>query len=360
MRSPRLSVVICSLNGADGVRRCLRALGAQSIRPALEWVVVDDGSVDSTSEVARALGAIVIRHSSNRGIAAARNSGINAASADVIAFLDDDCEPSPRWAETLLSGYRSDVVAVGGSIIPNPGRGLVSSYLTRHNPIQPQELELATSNNIGYRFWLYLRRQWQRTEPRGRRQVLAMPSANMSVRRQALLDIEGFDERIRFSGEDDDLCRRLSVAFPDSRLIVEPDAQVIHYFKPSLGDTLRRSRAYGQGSAAMFCKWPAVRPTLFPFPVAVVAALLGSFWFPPLAAVALLVPYLLYPQGLRNALARHQARSLFDPYFQLMQEACENYGFITGWWHCRKRFVGDHPMSLPGRGLDMSMDPDAQ
>ena len=354
--SPRLSVVICSLNGADGVRRCLRALGAQSIRPALELIVVDDGSIDSTSQVAGALGATVMRHSCNRGISAARNTGISAASADVVAFLDDDCEPCPGWAETLLASYDRDVVAVGGPVIPSSGPGLVVSYLTRHNPIQPQELELATDYNVPYRFWLYVKRQWRQAGPAHRRQVIAMPSANMSVLRQALLDIGGFDERIRFSAEDDDLCRRLSYAFPQSRLIIEPAAEVVHHFKPSLRDTLRRSRAYGQGSAVMFCKWPEVRPTLFPFPLAVAALLVASFWLPGLAAAALLLPHLLYPQGLRYAVARHHAPSLLDAYFQLLQEACENYGFATGWWHVRSRFGSAYTVSQPNPELHGSVD----
>jgi GT2 family glycosyltransferase len=357
--SPRMSVVICSLNGADGVARCLRALGAQSIRPALELIVVDDGSTDATSQVAGALGATVIRHGFNRGIAAARNTGVTAASAEVVAFLDDDCEPCPSWAETLLASYDRDIIAVGGAVIPNRGTGLVLEYLARHNPILPQELELASSNNIVYRFWLYTKRQWRRTELVHRRQVIAMPSANMSVRRQAVLDIGGFDERIRFSAEDDDLCRRLSHAFPDGRLIIEPAAEVVHYFEPSMRDTLRRSRAYGQGSAVMFCKWPQVRPTLFPFPLAVAALVVGAFWFPALAAVALLVPQLLYPSGLRDAVARRKARILFDAYFQLLQEACENYGFLTGWWHFRKLFGAGYPTSQPSAELDVSAATDA-
>jgi len=355
--SPRLSVVVCSLNGAEGVRRCLRALCAQSIRPALELIVVDDGSTDSTSEVARSLGAVVIRHNSNRGTAVARNSGINAASAHVIAFVDDDCEPSQRWAETLLASYDSDIVAVGGPVVPNSGFGLVSKYLSRHNPILPQELELVSSNKLLYRFLLYVKRQWRGTEPGGRRQVVAMPSANMSVRRQALLDIGGFDERIRFSAEDDDLCRRLSIAFPDSRLIVEPDAEVVHHFKPSLRDTLRRSCAYGQGSAVMFCKWPEVRPTMFPFPVVVVVLLAASLWFRPLIVAALLLPHVFYPQGLRCSITRRQAHSLLDAYIQLLQEGCEDYGFITGWWRFRKRFADDDPIDHRDRQLGVELDP---
>jgi glycosyltransferase involved in cell wall biosynthesis len=358
--SPRLSVVICSFNGANGVGRCLRALGAQSIRPVLEIIVVDDGSTDSTSQVANALGATVIRHRRNRGISAARNTGISAASAAVVAFLDDDCEPCPRWAEALLASYDSDSIAVAGPILPNAGPGLVLSYLGRHNPLLPQELDLASGNNVRYRFWLYVRRQWRPAEQRQRRQVMAMPSANMSVLRQALLDVGGFDERILFSAEDDDLCRRLSVAFPDGRLIIEPAAEVIHHFKASWRDTFRRSRAYGQGSAVMFCKWPEVRPTVFPFPPAVAALLTASVWAPALAPAALLLPHLLYPQGLRDAVARREPRSLLDAYFQLLQEACEDYGFVTGWWHFRKLFAEDQPIRSLRRDLDVSLDFDAR
>ena len=73
--------------------------------PSLEVIVVDDGSADATSETGRAHGAVVIRHRVNRGLAAARNSGLSAATAPVVAFLDDDCEPEPSWAQQLLSGY---------------------------------------------------------------------------------------------------------------------------------------------------------------------------------------------------------------------------------------------------------------
>ena len=357
---PRLSVVICSFNGADGVGRCLRALGAQSIRGALEIIVVDDGSTDSTSQVASALGAKVVRHTHNRGISAARNTGIRAASAAVVAFLDDDCEPCPRWAEALLASYDSRSIGVGGLISPNVGPGLVLGYLGRHSPLLPQELDLAASNNVPYRFWLYLRRQWRPAKPGQRRQVVAMPSANLSVLRQALLDVGGFDERIRFSAEDDDLCRRLTIAFPDGQLIIEPAAEVIHHFKASWRDTFRRSRAYGQGSAVMFCKWPDVRPTLFPFPLAVAAMLTASAWAPALAPAAVVLPPLLYPQGLRDAVARRRPRSLLDAYFQLLQEACEDYGFVTGWWQFRKRFAADQPIGGLGRDLDVSVDFDAR
>src|SRR5690348_2879056 len=84
MSGADLAVVICSLNGEAGVHRCLDALARQTIHGRLEVIVVDDGSTDATGDVARALGAKVIRHPVNRGLAAARNSGTRAASAPLV------------------------------------------------------------------------------------------------------------------------------------------------------------------------------------------------------------------------------------------------------------------------------------
>ena len=150
---PRLSVVLGSLNGATRLDRCLRALAAQTIRSSLELIVVDDGSTDSTSDVARAHGVVVLRHPTNRGVSAARNSGVSAASAPFVAFVDDDCEPDPQWAEQLLTGYEEDVVAVAGELVvgSSAGRGIMLSFLARHNPLAPQELDLVKSDRLHYR-----------------------------------------------------------------------------------------------------------------------------------------------------------------------------------------------------------------
>lgn len=350
--SPRLSVVIPSLNGASGLGCCLSALHAQTIGPDLEIIVVDDGSADATSDVARAAGAIVLRHASKRGAAAARNWGIGRATAPIVAFLDDDCEADPDWARTLLGSYQDDVVGLGGAIAVGSGRGFVLAYLARHNPLDPQELELSTSNKITYRFTLYLRRKWLARPPRGRRDVALLPTANFSARRAALLAIGGFDEQIGFGSEDDDLCRRLVRAFPAMRLVYDPDARVVHHFEPTLRDTLRRSRTYGRGSAIMHSKWPEVPPTFFPYPSLMLAVLGLSFAFPPLFALAALLPHVLYPKGLRIAVRERSPACLLDAYIELAQEASDNVGFVQGMWHFRNFKWGDPVSSIQPLGSE--------
>ena len=329
---PRLSVIICSLNGALGVDRCLRALAAQTIYSSLELIIVDDGSTDATSEVGRSHAATVVRHTANLGLAAARNSGLALASAPVVAFLDDDCEPKPVWAEQLLAGYQEGVLGVGGPIIPATRPGFTFGYLKRNNPLKPQEQNLAKSDDIRYRLGLYLRRQWATTEELSQREVYSFAGANMSFLRQALIHVGQFDERFRFGGEELDLCMRMRRAFPSDQLRFIPQAQVVHHFKPSMRDALRRSRAYGRGSARLYRKWPSMPPTFFPGPLLALTILLLSRRHRILTVAAAVFPHLLYPKGWRQAISSRSCASLLDAYILLAQEACGDVGFLEGLW----------------------------
>ncbi|MEO3784319.1 glycosyltransferase [Actinocorallia sp. B10E7] len=333
----RLTAVISSLNGAARIHRVLDALEAQTIRPELEIIVVDDGSSDGTADVARDRGATVFQHEHNQGVSGARNTGARTAKAPVVAFLDDDCAPPPGWAEALLSGYAEDVTGVGGPALPEGGRGFLARYVERNNRHQPQELELTRSHALPYRFFLYLRRQWVTREPPPVHDVYALTGSNMSFRREALLSVGGFDPAFRFGGEEEDLTRRLRGA-GHGRMRCVQAAWTFYRFEPTLRGLLRHSVAYGRGNALHYRKWPEVRPTVFPWPLLVLTLLAAGVFLPPLAAAGLLLPLGLYPAGLRNALRRRSLEPLADPYLRLLQEACENIGFAHGAWKYRRAF----------------------
>jgi glycosyltransferase involved in cell wall biosynthesis len=125
---PRVSVVAATRNRPELLRRLLHALNAQTIRAAdFEVVVVDDGSSDETPRVLsdpRVAGDLelrTLRHAESRGPAAARNWGWRESRAELVAFTDDDCVPTPTWLEALTdAAARNPGAIVQGRTLPVP------------------------------------------------------------------------------------------------------------------------------------------------------------------------------------------------------------------------------------------------
>lgn len=111
-----VSVVIPAYNRADLVGRAIRSALSQRPSPPAEIIVVDDCSSDATGDEARKFGVTVIRHDVNRGEAGARNSGMEAAQHDWVAFLDSDDEWLPEHLATLWP-RRNGHVAVSSTAL---------------------------------------------------------------------------------------------------------------------------------------------------------------------------------------------------------------------------------------------------
>lgn len=118
---PKITVVIPGYNEAPSIPCAIASVFKQTFQD-FEIIVVDDGSTDGTGDAVEALGDArvrLIRHPDNRGAAAARNSAINQAKGDFIAFLDADdewlpdklavqlaaMESRPAWAATCTAYY---------------------------------------------------------------------------------------------------------------------------------------------------------------------------------------------------------------------------------------------------------------
>lgn len=122
------SVIVCTYNRADLLPRALDSLLAQS-ETDWEAIIIDDGSMDGTKEVVNRYSAICNRfkyfqRSINRGIAAARNIGIQLASGRFITFLDSDDEYAVNHLavrkQILLSNPEVRMLHGGLRIIGNP------------------------------------------------------------------------------------------------------------------------------------------------------------------------------------------------------------------------------------------------
>lgn len=97
--SQSVSVVICAHNEERHLAGLLESLEDQTLSP-VEVIVVDDGSTDSTANIAEAAGARVLRLP-HRGPAVGRNRGVALAIGEVIVFADGDMRCSPHYVEAL-------------------------------------------------------------------------------------------------------------------------------------------------------------------------------------------------------------------------------------------------------------------
>ena len=125
---PGCSVIVCTRHRPDPLERCLASLAALE-GPDPEVIVVDNTAGDpGTAELASRAGARYLVET-QVGLSRARNTGINAASADVIAFLDDDAVADPAWLLRHSEALAEDsLIASTGRILPTTsenGRGLL-------------------------------------------------------------------------------------------------------------------------------------------------------------------------------------------------------------------------------------------
>jgi glycosyltransferase involved in cell wall biosynthesis len=121
MSAPRVSVVIPARDAEKTLTAALNALAGEAIDGGHEVIVVDNGSLDRTAELAAASGVVssVLRRARGDGPGAARNEGAAAARGSVLAFLDADCRPATGWLAAWVAAT-AEADLVQGPVIPEP------------------------------------------------------------------------------------------------------------------------------------------------------------------------------------------------------------------------------------------------
>ncbi len=111
--APTASIIVPTRLRAGYLDVALASIAPQAATAGAELLVVDDGPDEATRAVAARHGARYVAHGAARGLNAARNSGIDAAAADLLVFVDDDVEVRPGWLDALLAADAAAEPAVG-------------------------------------------------------------------------------------------------------------------------------------------------------------------------------------------------------------------------------------------------------
>jgi len=225
---PKASVVVPAFNAEATLGACLDSL-ANLNYPDYETIVVDDGSSDSTAEVAARAGVRVLR-AEHRGLAAARNSGIEAAAGSCVAFIDADARADSDWLYHLVETFtRRDAAAAGGpNFAPPPASARAAAIAAA--PGQPREVRAGDDT------------------------LEQVCGCNMIVNKIAAQAAGGFDPMFTAAGDDVDFSWRLA----ERKLTIAnaPAAVVIHERRPTLAAYVQQQRGYGRGEGLLFRKYP--------------------------------------------------------------------------------------------------------
>ena len=186
-----------------------------------QTIIVDDGSSPP-------LTGAQLRHTTNRGPGAARNTGLAQVTTPLVAFVDSDVSLANGWLEPLLAHFADGRVAlVAPRVSGAPGTTWLAAYEQRNSPLDlgDEPARIAAGTRVSY-----------------------VPAAAILCRTDAVRAAGGFDETLR-TGEDVDLVWRLRAAGHQCRY--EPRSVVLHQPRSSLSALLRQRFSFGCSAAPL-------------------------------------------------------------------------------------------------------------
>lgn len=218
-----LTVIIPAKNEAKYIKKCIESLGnaIQKWGGKAEIILVDNGSKDTTKQIAEAKGCLVIEQLEGT-ISKLRNIGAKNARGNIMAFLDADCLVSPDWISFCLENFSDHTIAATG---------------TRAVP----DLERAT----------WVEKAWYRLVSGAIRPDLVewLGTSNLFVRKEVFSQIGGFDENLE-TGEDVDLCYRIGENY---QIYLEKRINTIHLRESkTLKELFKREFWRGKSSLKTF------------------------------------------------------------------------------------------------------------
>lgn len=202
-----------------------------------ELIVVNDASTDNTDEVLEAFArevpfrTVVVRNE-QPGLSRARNTGVRASQAPLIAFTDDDCYVAPDFLTRIVDGFR------------NPAYGFIGGRVLLHDPSDAPET---------------IKEDEEPAEVDPFAIVLPgfIHGANMAFRRQVWDAVGGFDPRLgsgtRFVADDVDFLARVAAAGWAGAYLPGPTVRHHHGRKPG-ADVARLRTLYARGRGAYYTK----------------------------------------------------------------------------------------------------------
>jgi len=330
---PYISIVLCTHNGSNKMKSSLESLINQDYpKKDYEIIVVDDGSSDSTYEIVKKYGVRVIRHKTNIGIGAARNTGLRAAKGDIYVCFDDDCTADKNWLKNLANVYKcNNAAGAGGKIINRAGKTIFEKYLLRTGYGNPLFVPTANGKNLLERFIQYLKLKlidYGTDNGNKTVKVFELAGANSSFKTKILREIGGWDTNLR-SEEDSDICYRVLQYAKNQYLYATNSSVVYHDHNLTLMKYLSNILNRGPNRRKFYLKHSII-PQVYPFPIIIlglsIIIFIHSYFYGLLFFI--LLPQILYFWWPLKYMRNFEIEYLQFPYIQFLVELFSTIGMF--------------------------------
>jgi len=253
-----ISVVICTRNRADKIKKCLESILANKMA-VMEIIVIDQSDNLKTKKIVRDFLDERIRYFKmwGSGVSRARNLGIKKCKGEIVAFTDDDCVTTDDWLEKIESSLAkiSDIAGVFGGVLPyepekNNGKLCACLLEAKKEQIFREPVE---HWRVGY-------------------------SNNMAIRKKVFRKVGGFKTwlgpgSIGVASEDAEMV--LKILFSKGKIYQNPDMVVYHDRWLTREELSKQQLVYAAGEAAVYWyyalkgKWLAIK---------IVGRFMGEIW----------------------------------------------------------------------------------
>ena len=214
---PLLSIIIPTHNSESTIQRCINSLTSQSFpREQFEIIVVDDGSKDKTTNLAKNAGADQIIVTNPCSLGKARNIAVQKTKSNLLAFIDSDCEAEDGYVKTIINELQNHQ-AIGGPVLNGNPQSIIAwgEYFVEFCAFH---------------------------EYRKRSTIRTIPGCNISCTKDAFFKVGGFtdmrlSEDIMFAA-----CLRLS----GIDQVFVPEVQIRHLCRTQLNKVLANQKLLGK------------------------------------------------------------------------------------------------------------------
>ena len=193
-----IAVVVAVRDEEHEIRNLLNELDEQDVQAPFEVIIADDGSADRTLEIAGSYQprrfSVQVIQSPGTGKKSALEAGVNSTGAEIILFTDGDCRPASSWISSHLDLFSDSRVVMTAGMVENDRQPTVLSLTLQTEMIFLQAMS-AGFHGLG--------------------SPLMCNGANMAFRRNAFIEVNGYDGNVYVSGDDVQLFQKITTRYPN-------------------------------------------------------------------------------------------------------------------------------------------------